>query len=57
MRIIKNARGREIIVSDGPEKRPWKGEIISTNNIEEIQAKRRAEADALRAKEEAQHGK
>jgi hypothetical protein len=49
MRIIKKANGEEIITTeDGPRPKPGKPgpEIISTANIDQIKAKRKAEAEA-----------
>ncbi len=50
MRIKKMANGREIITTeDGPRPKAGRGpfeDMISTTNIEQVKAKRKAEAEA-----------
>jgi len=58
MRVLRDKRGREVITTgDPPKLRKGRApeEIISTENIEEIQLRRRMEEATAKATEEAQH--
>ncbi len=56
MRILRDSKGREIITMGDqptPKEERWQEELISTNNIEQVKARRKKEEEAAKAKEEA----
>ncbi len=56
MRIFQSDKGNTVVtMNDEPRRTNRPVELISTHNIEEVQARRKAEADAASAKAEVDH--